>query len=91
MQKDYYHDSTKAITELIYVFPHSLQVNNLSPALISLLLLPTMLSTAETHGTTPRLVVVGSAVHSRAKFAQEIIASEHPLRKYNAQEHYKAM
>lgn len=66
-------------------------MNNLSPALISLLLLPKMLRTAEAHGITPRLIIVGSAVHSRAKFAQEILDSEHPLRSYNAPEYYKAM
>lgn len=66
-------------------------MNNLSPALVSLLLLPTMLRTAEAHGTTPRLIIVGSAVHSRAKLDQEILDSEHPLRSYNAPEYYKAM
>ncbi|KAJ7483266.1 hypothetical protein FB451DRAFT_960393, partial [Mycena latifolia] len=41
----------------------SLQVNNLSPSLLALLLLPRMLHTARAHATLPRIVVVSSSVH----------------------------
>jgi hypothetical protein len=45
----------------------SLQVNNLSPELLALLLLPKMIQTAEKFNTIPRLVVVTSSVHFRAE------------------------
>ncbi|KAJ7483238.1 hypothetical protein FB451DRAFT_1438886, partial [Mycena latifolia] len=41
----------------------SLQVNDLSPSLLALLLLPRMLHTARAHVTLPRIVVVSSNVH----------------------------
>ncbi|KAF7345429.1 hypothetical protein MVEN_01560900 [Mycena venus] len=41
----------------------SLQVNCLSTPLLALLLLPTMIKTAQQHSTLPRIVVVSSEVH----------------------------
>ncbi|KAK7031655.1 WW domain-containing oxidoreductase [Favolaschia claudopus] len=41
----------------------SFQVNNLATSLLALLLLPTMIKTAEKYSTIPRLVVVASGVH----------------------------
>ncbi|KAJ7302935.1 hypothetical protein DFH08DRAFT_57252 [Mycena albidolilacea] len=41
----------------------SLQVNDLSTPLVSFLLLPAMIKTAQQHATLPRIVVVSSEVH----------------------------
>jgi hypothetical protein len=42
---------------------YSLQVNDLSTPLVSFLLLPAMIKTAQQHATLPRIVVVSSEVH----------------------------
>ncbi|KAJ7780255.1 hypothetical protein DFH07DRAFT_1026479 [Mycena maculata] len=41
----------------------SIQVNHLSTSLLALLLLPSMIKTAQEHSTLPRLVVVSSGAH----------------------------
>jgi retinol dehydrogenase-12 len=69
------YEASKAYWESTYVSPvprsfsqgssrhSSIQVNHLSTALVSLLLLPLMNKTARTHNTHPRLVIVSSGVH----------------------------
>ncbi|KAI0341936.1 short-chain dehydrogenase [Trametopsis cervina] len=49
----------------------SVQVNHLSTALISFLLVPNLLKAAEINGTTSRLVLVASEVHFWTKFTEE--------------------
>lgn len=54
-------------------FCHSLQVNNLSTSLLSLLLLPTMVRTARDYEVIPRLVIVSSEVHYWIKLPENIL------------------
>ncbi|KJA28436.1 hypothetical protein HYPSUDRAFT_33824 [Hypholoma sublateritium FD-334 SS-4] len=58
----------------------SVQVNDLSPSLLALLLLPILLDTADKYGTIPRLVVVTSELHYWAKFDKKLIDSPQPFR-----------
>ncbi|KAF8888746.1 hypothetical protein BD779DRAFT_428814 [Infundibulicybe gibba] len=51
----------------------TIQVNNLAPELLALLLLPRIIATAREHGTTPRIVVVTSAVHHWAKIEKKVL------------------
>jgi len=51
------------------------QVNNLCTSLLALLLLPIILRTAEKHHTSPRIVVVSSEVHYRAKLDKDVLES----------------
>ncbi|KAF8888744.1 hypothetical protein BD779DRAFT_428852 [Infundibulicybe gibba] len=51
----------------------TIQVNNLAPELLALLLLPRMTTTAREHGTVPRIVVVTSGVHHWAKIEKEVL------------------
>jgi NAD(P)-dependent dehydrogenase (short-subunit alcohol dehydrogenase family) len=67
----------------------AVQVNNLSTSLLSLLLLPRMLETAEKYNATPRLVVVSSLVHYFAKFKTTLIDSSNPFRAYAHKEQFK--
>ncbi|KAI0344677.1 NAD(P)-binding protein [Trametopsis cervina] len=50
-----------------------LQVNHLSTALLSFLLVPNLLKAAETHSSTSRLVVVASEVHYWRRFDEQIV------------------
>ncbi|KAF9485551.1 NAD(P)-binding protein [Pholiota conissans] len=63
----------------------SLQVNDISPSLLALRLLPLMVETAKTHRTTPRIVVVSSETHYWTSFAKEVIDSPNPLRLLGAE------
>ncbi|KAJ6511995.1 hypothetical protein C8R47DRAFT_1291601 [Mycena vitilis] len=47
-------------------------VNDPSTSLLALLLLPTMIQTAQQHSTTPRIVVVSSGMHYWVEIAKEI-------------------
>ncbi|PPQ97860.1 hypothetical protein CVT26_013029 [Gymnopilus dilepis] len=67
----------------------SVQVNNLSTSLLSLLLLPRMLDTAEKYNAVPRLVIVSSLVHYFAKFKKSLVNSKNPWRKYGHKEEFK--
>lgn len=49
----------------------SLQVNHLSTALLSLLLLPILLKTAEEYGHPTRLIVTSSEVHMWTLFKEQ--------------------
>ncbi|KAJ6580895.1 short-chain dehydrogenase [Mycena capillaripes] len=51
----------------------SLQVNDVSTPLLALLLLPTMIKTAQEHSTTPRLVIVSSGMHYWVKMEKTIL------------------
>lgn len=68
-------------------FSHSLQVNHLGTSLLSLLLLPTLLKTANEAGTVSRLVVVSSDMHYFADFTKEEQASPHILNKLNSKQY----
>ncbi|KII83704.1 hypothetical protein PLICRDRAFT_180056 [Plicaturopsis crispa FD-325 SS-3] len=61
----------------------TLQVNVISAALISLLLLPVMERTAKTHSTTPRLVIVSSGSHYFAEVPDVALQSPKILEKLN--------
>ncbi|KIJ13031.1 hypothetical protein PAXINDRAFT_170916 [Paxillus involutus ATCC 200175] len=65
----------------------SIQVNHLSTALLSLLLLPHMISTGKKFGTTSRLVVVSSDVHYWAVIKDEVKESSNLLAKLGSKEY----
>jgi hypothetical protein len=52
-----------------------MQVNHLSTALVSLLLLPIMTKTAKTYGTASRLAIVSSEMHYMAKITSTLMAA----------------
>ncbi|KAI0697251.1 short-chain dehydrogenase [Cytidiella melzeri] len=54
----------------------SLQVNHLSTALLSFLLVPNLLKAAELHALTSRLVIVCSEVHHMATWEPELLQSD---------------
>ncbi|EKM53475.1 uncharacterized protein PHACADRAFT_175903 [Phanerochaete carnosa HHB-10118-sp] len=54
------------------IWEQSLQINHLSTALISFLLLPNLIRAAQEHGTRSRLVIVSSDAHLRATFDQTL-------------------
>ncbi|KDQ57852.1 hypothetical protein JAAARDRAFT_47666 [Jaapia argillacea MUCL 33604] len=59
--------------------PVRLKVNYLSTALLSLLLLPSMIRTAAEHSAAPRLVVVASEMHFWARIPDQAIAASRIL------------
>ncbi|KAF5323689.1 hypothetical protein D9619_012885 [Psilocybe cf. subviscida] len=67
-----------------------IQVNILATNLLALLLLPRLVHTAKEHNTVPRLVVVASDVHYRAKIPQHIIDAPKPWRAYNDPKSYRS-
>ncbi|KJA23640.1 hypothetical protein HYPSUDRAFT_201349 [Hypholoma sublateritium FD-334 SS-4] len=64
------------------------QVNNLSTALLALLLLPKMLATAEEFSITPRLVIVSSEVHFWTKIEDVVLESDNPLKMFGSSAEY---
>jgi retinol dehydrogenase-12 len=64
-----------------------LQVNHLSTALVSLLLLPIMIKTAKIHGTSPRLELVSSEMHYIANIAPTLLSAPAILEKMSSKEH----
>ena len=58
---------------------HSLQVNHLGSALLSLLLLPRLVDTGRKFGSTSRLVTVASDVHYWAVLPKDIKESSSPV------------
>ncbi|KAF9241280.1 hypothetical protein BU15DRAFT_60905 [Melanogaster broomeanus] len=65
----------------------TIQVNNLSTALVSLLLLPRMIETGKTFGSTSRLVIVSSEVHYWAVLKDEVKQSPTPIAKLSSKEY----
>jgi hypothetical protein len=61
----------KSLTNLIC----RLQVNHLSTALLSFLLVPNMLKAAELHASSSRLVIVASEMHFVTHFDEAMIRS----------------
>ena len=57
-------------------------------SLLSILLLPRMLETAEKFNTLPRLVVVSSDVHHWATLKQEVLEAPNPLRVFGGKDSY---
>lgn len=72
-------------------FKHSLQVNHLSTALLSLLLLPRMARAAADGLSKPRLVIVSSEVHFWTKIPEIVTTTPHILQKMNEESYYKSM
>ncbi|KAI0037246.1 short-chain dehydrogenase [Vararia minispora EC-137] len=67
-------------------YEQSMQVNDLSCMLLSVLLLPRMLETAKASGSTaprPRLVVVSSETHHWVTPIQDALSSENLVEKYS--------
>lgn len=60
---------------LIIILSSSLQVNHLSTALLSLLLVPNMLKAAELHSSASRLVLVSSGLHFLVDIDRELVQS----------------
>ncbi|KAJ3553195.1 hypothetical protein NM688_g3744 [Phlebia brevispora] len=65
----------------------SLQVNHLSTALLSILLLPNLVRTARQNGTHSRLVVVSSDFHFLTKLDDELLDAPNILRKFSDKEY----
>jgi len=65
----------------------SIQVNHLSTALVSFLLLPHLLRTAKAASTTPRLVIVSSDAHYLAQISKREQDSPKILEKLNGREY----
>ncbi|KAJ6580900.1 NAD(P)-binding protein [Mycena capillaripes] len=65
----------------------SLQVNHLATSLLALLLLPTMISTAQQHSTIPRLVVVSSGMHYWANIEKGILENPEMLQTLGSAEY----
>jgi retinol dehydrogenase-12 len=63
--------SAQSLTRLHF----RIQVNHLSTALVSLLLLPIMTKTAKTYGTASRLAIVSSEMHYMAKITPTLMAA----------------
>ncbi|KII92883.1 hypothetical protein PLICRDRAFT_134861 [Plicaturopsis crispa FD-325 SS-3] len=61
----------------------TLQVNYLSTAMLSLLLLPAMERTAKAHSTAPRLVIVSSSMHYWTSITDDVRKSPNILEKLN--------
>ncbi|TFK22498.1 NAD(P)-binding protein [Coprinopsis marcescibilis] len=66
----------------------SLQVNNISTILLSVLLLPLMVKAIENcPGSRPRIIIVGStAMFNIEQFSEEVVSSDHPLRALDGEE-----
>ncbi|KAJ3556542.1 hypothetical protein NM688_g1967 [Phlebia brevispora] len=65
----------------------SLQVNHLSTALLSILLLPNIARTARANGTLSRLVIVASETHFWSKFDDELLDAPSLLRTLSDKEY----
>ncbi|KAF9230053.1 hypothetical protein BU15DRAFT_26218, partial [Melanogaster broomeanus] len=65
----------------------TIQVNHLSTALLSLLLLPRMIDTGKTFGSTSRLVIVSSEVHHWTALGDEVMQSSTPIAMLSSKEH----
>ncbi|KAI0697252.1 hypothetical protein BC835DRAFT_1270581 [Cytidiella melzeri] len=65
----------------------SLQVNHLSTALLSFLLVPNLSKAAEIHASTSRLVLVCSKVHHFASWELELLQSDGLLAKLSSKEY----
>ena len=59
----------------------SLQVNHLATALLSLLLMPNLIRTAQAHGTISRMVIVSSDMHYSVKLEEELLDAPSLLQK----------
>jgi retinol dehydrogenase 12 len=66
---------------------HRIQINHLSTALVSLLLLPLLVQTAEKYGTNPRLTVTASDVHLNCTFKPDVLQSPRILEKLSDREY----
>lgn len=64
----------------------SLQVNDLSTALLALLLAPRMIETGQKHQTRPRLVVVSSGVHYIHDIDDKVYDAESSFQLLNSKE-----
>ncbi|KAF9020270.1 short-chain dehydrogenase [Hymenopellis radicata] len=65
----------------------ALQVNCMASPLLALRLLPCMKRTAQEHATNPRIVVVSSDIHHRARVCEVEINSEHLLEMLSSKEY----
>lgn len=94
------YEATADGYESTYVFPRSiivppltvdnstsLQVNHLGTSLLSLLLLPTMVNTANKESTVSRLVIVSSDMHYHADISKDAQAAPSILAKLNSKEY----
>lgn len=68
-------------------YESGLQVNHLGTALLSLLLLPSLVRTANKESTVSRLVIVSSDMHYLTDFSKEEQASPKILAKLNSKEY----
>ncbi len=64
-----------------------LQVNDLSPSLLAILLLPHLKETAKQYRTVPRLVLVSSDVHYWTKIEGEALSSSNTFEVLGSEEY----
>jgi len=64
-----------------------LQVNHLAPSLLTILLLPKIISTAENFNTQPCIVVVSSGIHLLSKLDKDLVDGPHPLKTLGGKEY----
>ncbi|KAG2187081.1 hypothetical protein INT44_003309 [Umbelopsis vinacea] len=67
----------------------TLQVNVISTAYLSILLLPKLYATADQYGVTPRLNITSSGIHLQAKLTKEMLAKGKPIEWLNTEENVK--
>jgi len=67
----------------------TLQVNVISTAYLSILLLPKLYATADQFGVTPRLNITSSGVHMQAKLTPQMLAKGKPIEWLNTEDNVK--
>ena len=77
----YYIDSTLRLKDL------RLQVNDLSTALLSLRLIPSLVETAKKFGTKPRVAIVTSEMHYWATMDDKVYSSPSVWQTLNSDEY----
>ncbi|KAF5325749.1 hypothetical protein D9611_000468 [Ephemerocybe angulata] len=66
----------------------SLQVNDLSPSLLCLLLVPRMVETGKKYNTKPRIVTVSSGIHYLAEFNESVYDADSSWQALSREEYF---
>lgn len=74
----------------VLTIPSSLQVNDLSSALVALRLIPRMSETGEKYSVRPRIVIVASDVHYWTTVKKEVLDTPNIWQKLNSKEYCTA-
>ncbi|KAH8547602.1 short-chain dehydrogenase/reductase-like protein [Umbelopsis sp. PMI_123] len=70
-------------------FEETLQVNVISTAYLTVLLLPKLYATADKYNVTPRLNITSSSIHEDATLTKEMLAEGKPIAWLNTEENAK--